>query len=323
MTKITRRDAVGTLLVLPALPLLTMAGRAFADEKPITHKVLLQAKGRVVLLNEKGEMTWEVPCSGVAHDIQLLPNGNILTQTGAGNVVEFRKDKNIVWRYDAKPKTGYDGRVEIHGFQRLQRDRTMIAESGNRRIIEVDKDGKILKEVPLTVNNPNSHRDTRLARKLENGRYLVCHEGDGVVREYDDTSKVVWSYALDLNNRPRTPTHEGHGVEVFGAMRLRNGNTLIAGGNNNRVIEVSPEGKVVWSIEHDELPGIRLFWVTTLDVLPNGNIVVGNTHAGPENPYLFEVTRDKKVVWQFKQFETFGNDVAAARIADKAGKLLK
>ena len=42
--------------------------------------------------------------------------------------------------------------------------------------------------------------------------------------------------------------------------------------------------------------------MTTLHVLPNGNLIVGNCHAGPDNPQLFEVTRDKKVVWTFKDF---------------------
>jgi hypothetical protein len=64
------------------------------------------------------------------------------------------------------------------------------------------------------------------------------------------------------------------------------------------------------------LPGITLAWVTTLHVLPNGNVIVGNCHAGPDNPQLFEVTRDKKVVWQFKDFKTFGNNLAAAHVLD-------
>jgi hypothetical protein len=81
---------------------------------------------------------------------------------------------------------------------------------------------------------------------------------------------------------PPPPGHgpEGHGTEAFGALRLPGGNTLIAGGNNNRVLEVSPEGKVVRSVGQDELPGVRLAWVTTLQVLPNGNLIVGNCHAG-------------------------------------------
>ena len=35
---------------------------------------------------------------------------------------------------------------------------------------------------------------------------------------------------------------------MYGAIRLANGNTMIAGGNNNRVLEVTPKGKIVWSI---------------------------------------------------------------------------
>ncbi|MBP88733.1 MAG: hypothetical protein CMJ64_18805 [Planctomycetaceae bacterium] len=59
------------------------------------------------------------------------------------------------------------------------------------------------------------------------------------------------------------------------------------------VIEVTPEKKVVWSLHQDDLPGVRLAWVTTLQVLPSGNIVIGNCHAGRDNPQLVEVTREK------------------------------
>jgi hypothetical protein len=200
---------------------------------------------------------------------------------------------------------------------------TLIAESGNARLIEVDRDGRIVHDVPLTVHRPDPHRDTRLARKLPNGNYLVCHEGDGAVREYDPTGRIVWAYTLDLAGRPRTPGHDGHGTEVFGAVRMPSGNTLIAAGNGNRVIEVTPGGKIVWSIEQDELPGIRLFWVTTLELLPNGNLIFGNTHAGTQNPQLIEVTRDKRVVWTLRNFETFGNDLAAAQVLGVRGAVIR
>jgi hypothetical protein len=290
----------------------TVAG---ADDK-VAHRVLGADKGKVAIVGHDGQVEWEAPCRFGAHDLHRLPNGNILTQTSATTTVEIAPDKSTAWSYESKPKPGYTGRVEVHAFQRLDDGSTMIAESGNQRIIEVDRGGKILKEIPLTIEHPDPHRDTRLARKLPNGHYLVCHEGDGAVREYDSAGKVVWTYRLDLAGRPRTPGHDGHGTEVFGALRLPSGNTLIACGNGNRIVEVNPEGKTVWALEHDELPGIRLFWVTTLKVLPNGHIVVGNCHAGPDNPQLIEVTRDKKVVWTFRDFSTFGNDLAAATVLD-------
>ena len=61
--------------------------------------------------------------------------------------------------------------------------------------------------------------------------------------------------------------------------------------------------------------------MTTLQHLPNGNLIVGNCHAGEANPQLFEVTRDKKVVWTFKDFKTFGNNMAAAQLLDLKGKV--
>jgi outer membrane protein assembly factor BamB len=306
------------------LALLLAAAPAWAADTP-ARRVLGNDNGHAAIVTDTGKVEWEYPNKAECHDIWMLPNGNVLLANGRATVAELTPDKQVVWKYTVKPKPPYTGPVEVHAFQPLPGGLVMVAETGNKRIVEVDRSGSIVKEVPLTVEHPNPHRDTRMARKLENGHYLVCHEGDGVVREYDAAGKVVWSYALDLAGRPRSPGHgpEGHGTEVFGAVRLPDGNTLIAGGNNNRVLEVNPKGEVVWSIGHDELPGIRLAWVTTLHKLPNGNLIVGNCHAGPGNPQLFEVTRDKKVVWTFKDFTTFGNGLAAAEVLGLPGKVIR
>ena len=52
-------------------------------------------------------------------------------------------------------------------------------------------------------------------------------------------------------------------------------------------------------------------------MLPNGHIIFGNCHAGPNNPQLIEVSRDKKVVWTFQDFKNFGNSLAIAAILDE------
>jgi hypothetical protein len=291
------------------------------------YKVLGADKKRIAIVNAKGEIEWEAPNDSAreVHDIQLLPNGNVLFQTSYTTVVEMNRDKQVVWKHESKPKEGYNGKVEIHSYQRLKDGRTMIAESGNGRIIEVDKQDAIVKTIPLTIENPNPHRDTRMARKLDNGHYLVCQEGDGKIREYDKDGKVVWTYVMELGDRPRSPGHgvEGHGTEVFGAIRLPNGNTMIAGGNNNRILEVNQAGKIVWSIDQKELPGITFAWMTTLQYLPNGNLIIGNTHAGPDNPQLIEVSRDKKVVWQFRDFKNFGDNLVAALVIGVRGKVIR
>jgi hypothetical protein len=314
-----------SILAAALIPMMAVGEDKPAPVDRSVYRVLGHDRGKVSIVDSKGKVEWDYPAASDGHDLWMLANGNVLMATGRATIAEVSRDKKVVWKYESKPKAGYKGRVEVHSFQRLPKGITMIAESGNRRIIEVDADGKIVREVPLTVERPDPHRDTRRARKLDTGNYLVCHEGDGKVREYDPKGNVVWTYALDLAGRPRSGGHgiEGHGTEVFGAIRLPSGNTMIAGGNNNRVLEVTPKGKIVWSIGHDELPGIRLAWVTSLQLLPNGNLIVGNCHAGPKNPQLFEITRDKKVVWTFEDKKTFGNDLASTQVLGIKGKVIR
>lgn len=307
--------------------MLLLAQPFVRGDEPITHRILAADRetGRLAIIGPDGKIEWEVSNKHDVHDLHVLGNGNILTHTSHTTIVEINPKKEVVWKYEAKPKPGYNGKIEVHAFQRLPDGNTMIAESGNSRIIEVNKEGKIVKEIPLKVKSPSAHRDTRMVRKLDNGHYLVCHEGEGTVKEYDSAGKVVWQYTLDLAGRPRSNGHgpEGHGLEVYGAVRLPNGNTLIAGGNNNRVIEVTPDKNIVWQIDQKDLPGITLAWVTTLQVLPNGNIIIGNCHAGPQNPQLIEVTRDKKVVWTFKDHKLFGNSLASAQVLDVKGNVIR
>lgn len=297
---------------------LALFGLTVEAAEPSGRRILGEDRGVVSIVTEAGDVEWEYRTGTQSHDLWRLPNGNVLLALGPATVGEVTPNKQVVWRYEAKP-TGTDyARVEVHAFQPLEGGLVMVAESGNRRIVEVDRERTIVHEVPLTVDHPDAHRDTRLVRKLASGNYLVCHEADGAVREYDPAGKVVWSYTLDLAGRPASPGHgpEGHGTALFSAYRLDNGNTLIGGGNNNRVVEVDRDGEIVWSIDQKELPGVTLAWVTMLHVLPGGNVIIGNCHAGPENPQLIEVTRDKQVVWTFKNFETFGNGLAATRVLD-------
>jgi hypothetical protein len=252
----------------------------------------------------------------------VLPNGHIMVQRGAAAVVEIDPaTKGVVWSYDAQASNGNQGKpVEVHSFQPLTGGGMMIAESGPGRIIEIDRRGKLTKEIRLKIDKPQTHHDTRLARRLSSGNYLVCHEGDGVVREYDgQNGEVVWEYAVPLfDQQPR----EGHGPEAFGnqafaAVRLKNNHTLIATGNGHSVLEVTPEKRIVWMVSQGDLPGITLAWVTTLEILSNGNYVIGNCHAGPGQPLLIEVEpKTKRVVWKLDRYDDFGNAVSNSQLLD-------
>lgn len=271
----------------------------------------------LAIVNEDGTTAWSHPI-GPLHDLHVLPGGTILFQDTWTHVLEVdRQNGRVVWEYEARTAPGnQDQRVEIHAFQRLENGHTLIAESGRSRLIELTPDNKIVTEVRLQVSRSDAHRDTRLVRRLTSGNYLVCHEGDAVVREYAADGRVVWEYKIPLFGRQPAAGHgvEAYGNQCFSALRLPNGNTLIGTGNGHSVIEVTPAGQVVWSLHQNELPGIQLAWVTSLQLLPNGNILINNCHAGPENPQLIEVSRDKRVVWSFCDFERFGDSLTNSQI---------
>jgi outer membrane protein assembly factor BamB len=294
------------------------------------HQVLVQGKNRLAIVEPDGEISWEMPWGGI-HDIHVLPNGNILTQRDKMTTIcEIdRETKEVVWTYDAAKSNGNEAveRIEVHAIQPLEDGKLLLAESGSGRFVEIDRAGKLVKEIKMTLLNPHPHKDTRLVRKLANGNYLACHEGDGHVREYDGKSgAVVWDFEVPLFNRERANGHgaEAWGNSVFGAIRLQNGNTLIATGNGHSVLEVTPEKEIVWSLTQDELAPIKLAWVTTLEALPNGNYVIGNCHAGPGQPLLIEIDpKTKTVVWTFDRFEDFGNSVPNTLLLDQLGKSIR
>ncbi len=284
------------------------------------HQLILQGNDRLVILGAQGAPEWEMKWGGI-HDIHVLDNGNVMVQEGRSKIVEIdRVTKKIVWSYDSAIQNGNQGKpVEVHAFQPLENGNMMLAESGAGRIIEIDRSGTLLKEFKLKLNQPHVHMDTRLARKLANGNYLVCHEGDGFVREYGADGSVVWEFDVPLFGKERIDGHgpESFGNKVFGAVRLASGNTLVATGNGHSVLEVTPDKQIVWQLSQKDLPNITLAWVTTLEVLSNGNYVIGNCHAGPGNPVLIEIEpRTKRVVWTLSAHDVFGNSISNSQLLD-------
>jgi hypothetical protein len=125
-----------------------------------------------------------------------------------------------------------------------------------------------------------------MCRKLDTGNYLVCHSGDGYVREYKPDGAVVFEYRCK-------------GV-AFAAVRLPNGNTMVS--SLDQVEEVTPKGEVVWTFKKTDLPELDIRNMTGLHVLKNGNIVIGNYSAYGKDGSgvgMFEITREKKLVWSY------------------------
>ncbi len=256
--------------------------------------------GKVFLVSEEGRVLWSYD-SGTCNDLWVLPNGNLLFNTGKG-VREVNRAKETVFSFESAS--------EIFACQRLANGNTFIGECNGGRLLEVEPSGKIAAELRLLPQGADGgHVYMRNARKLENGHYLVAHYGAQKVVEYDVQGAVLREMAA-----PGGP---------HSAIRLDNGNTLIACGDLQgaaTVFEVDPAGATVWSVGPKELPGIELRFMSGLHRLRNGNTVMsnwlGHGHLGT-GPHLIEVSPDKKVVWTFQDHRTM-KTISSVQILDAA-----
>lgn len=200
----------------------------------------------------------------------LAANGNILLQQGWTKIVEVTPDKKSVWEYDAAKMNGNAGKpVEVHAFQRLGNDLTMIVESGPARIIEVDREGRGHAEIKLRVNRPAPTviPDWPASWPAE----ITLSLTRPMAPSANTIPKGRWSgdeVPLFGQEKEGGRGPEAFRNSVFSATRLPNGNTLIGAGNGHSVLEVNPAKEIVWKIANTSLPAITLAWVTRVVRLP-------------------------------------------------------
>jgi len=242
---------------------------------------------KVCVVSADGKIQWEYSCSSPQDCWRLVSGNNLFCF--ANGALELTPDKQTIWEYKAPPGT------EVHSCQPLADGRVMLVEGGTSRIIEVDREGKIAKEIKLTtLPSIRMHDQYRGTRKTKDGHYLVCFKGEHKVVELDAEGKVI--------REIKAPG------DVHEVVQLPEGHLLITCGDGHKVIELDAQENVIWQLDENELPGNTLRLMAGCQRLPNGNTIfcnyLGHGHIG-EQPQFFELTPDKKVVWQWEDQEHF------------------
>jgi hypothetical protein len=223
-------------------------------------------------------------------DATMLSNGSVIFSRMSGAAM-VDAQKKIVWNYDAPPGT------EVHSCQTIGKDRVLIMRNGNpaEAMIINTSTGKIEQEVPIPTTVTGTHGQFRHIRMTNAGTLLVPHLSEGKVVEYDLTGKAVWSVAA------KSP---------WQAVRLKNGDTLIAGDSSRYAREVNPKGETVWEFTAADAPGYMLGNIQTADRLANGNTVITFWIAGdkdathwPGTVQVLEVTPNKRIVWALSSWK--------------------
>lgn len=269
-----------TLLVAAACMWHTAQGGQ-QSTKGIRHAFLVTGR-QTYIVSHKDTIIWRY--ERPTRDGWVLPNGQILLvlskgkNYGGGVVIVDRANRRM-FQYKGQQD-------EVNTAQALGNGNMLVTEAGPEPCLkEVNSKGKVEVRMKLQCQVKDIHKQTRMARKLQNGNYLVPHLLDKEVCEYNPNGEIVWRVKM-----PHMP---------FTAIRLESGNTLIGCTLGNCVVEMDPKGKAVWKLTNDDLPGKPLNDVCGVQRLPNGNTVLTNYRAKGDAPRMIEVTPDKKIVWTY------------------------
>lgn len=292
-----RRAVSGWLLLALAA---VFASRSTQADDGGRRRILV-CGGRTALLTidspaKDGTIEWSWP--GATREGWVLPDGNVLLalskgpQAAGGAAVEIRRgpaaaDDAIVWRYDGT-------QAEVNSIQKTPEGTYVLTEAGpNPRLLEIGADGRVLVEFPLACQKPNHHMQSRMARKLADGSYLVPHLLDFAIIRYDRAGQELSRTNTRVTDEPVAKTWP------FTAIALADGGILVGLTNGNRVAEYAADGRCRWLVSAADVDG-AISDACGVQRLPNGNTMIASYRIGRGKERLVEVTPDKKVAWAWR-----------------------
>jgi len=285
--------------LMKALPLLLSVFLAFCspqdseqsltEDEEINHSFFVAGPSFTGIIGEDDEILRDLNKPG-ARDGYVLENGNLLV-CWSDVVQEIDLNDNVIFEYRLSPEND-----ELGTAVRLESGHTMVTELGSvPRILEVDADGSIVKEIALQPETDNAHMQTRMARKLSSGNYLVPHLLAFAVKEYDPAGEIVQVLPTDLDELGGRPAKNW----PFTAIRLENGNTLVNLTNGNKTVELDANGEVVWKVTNEDFASDPFDDPCGAQRLANGNTVIASYHR-EEGVKMFEITPQKEIVWTYE-----------------------
>lgn len=287
-------------LPLTTLLLCTICHSLIAQDT--THSFLACGQ-KTYIMGADGEASWTYPAN--TRDGYVLDDGTIILALSrsekyrGGGVMKIDPDgtETLIWK---------GTQSEVNSTQPTEDGTFVITEAGeNPRLLEISATGEVILEFPLACQKENHHMQTRMARKLPDGTFLAPHLLDFAVFHYASNGDVLGKLDTTL---PGDTDHKTH-TWPFTAIRHGDGHTLVCCTHGNRVVDFDADGTIVWTLTNDDLPGEWLQDPCGAQVLPNGNVVITSYAAGRADrdaPKLFEVTRDKEIVWKYADGQAVG-----------------
>lgn len=193
------------------------------------------------------------------HDVDLI-NGDQLLVANMRNYNETtEKNDDRILIYDlSKDEVVWEWKFRNHGYNRSGGGKYTDDWS---HVNDVDKigDGRYLAsprnfDQVIAINRSTknvtmqlgSDGDLSTLYEQHNPQYLVAEDGTPTMLVADSENDRIVEYAKEDGTWTRTWTLSGNFNWPRDADRLPNGNTLVTDTLNHRVMEVTPDGEVVW-----------------------------------------------------------------------------
>ena len=251
------------------------------------EKIAIAGSGwqEIAIVDKKsGSIEWKhtLDKDNECNDIEVTPDGNVLYAYSKGARL-INRNHEVIWDYKAKENE------EIHSASQLKDGGYLIAVCGEpARIVELDKNGKITKEIPFQTVTFDISRQFRQIDKTEDGVYLI---------PLIEKRKVLQISSEGIN-KGTIPV----GYDLFSVKALKNNNILVSCGNNSRFIEINP------SIPHTDstfvtnsIKGGSLLYVAEIIPFENGNKLIANSNMNRNDksqPLLIEINDKNEIVWR-------------------------
>ncbi|MBI5834751.1 MAG: hypothetical protein HZB16_20820 [Armatimonadetes bacterium] len=221
-------------------------------------------------------------------DVWPMPDGTVLAAylpspltAGKGGVRLINPDQSTVFDF------AFDD--EIMSVQPLTNGHFLLAECHFGRITEFDRQGQRIKSFNV-LTPPSGHTTMRQIRLMPDGSLVAAECYSHKLRTYSRDGKLLREIDQEYPYCPFV---------------LPNGNVLVGCWNHPKakVVEFDAKGQLIWTLLPAELPpAMNVTHISEAIRLASGNTLVsvccGAGGAGVARAMLFEVTPEKKVVWQ-------------------------
>jgi hypothetical protein len=253
--------------------------------------------------------------SGLAKGNRFNTPGNILIADQFNNrVIEVDRHGNIIWQFGLGPADFSP--ASIIGVNDAQRvgELTLMTGTGtpggqpeapdctnssgcpDNRVLLVDRGGNIVwqyGQFGVAGSGPDQLNVPVQNTWLPNRHVLITDQANERIIEVDVATKgIVWQYGTTgVSGNSPNQLNNPNCAEL-----LENGHILICDENNNRAIEVTRAGDIVWQYGSGD-PNINepVSGVAFASRLENGHtLLTDSNHAR-----IVEIDRDKNVVWEY------------------------